>query len=49
MEMYDDEIDNWKFMPSLNETQCDFNAVKIPWQLAKATLSREVQNSNLIK
>ena len=42
MEMYDDENDKWKYMPSLNDQRSFFNAIKIPWQLAKGTLSREV-------
>lgn len=40
IEMYDDEKDNWISMPSLNEPRYYLRAVKIPWRLAKAVLSR---------
>ena len=42
MEMYDDENDKWKSMPSLNNPRAYLNAIKIPWRLANATLTRIV-------
>ena len=42
-EMYDDENDNWISMPSLNVPRRMLRAVEIPWQLAKAVLSRELK------